>query len=144
MTMSKSLRRIALIVALLIYGTATAKDYKWSCTYSDKASPAGIETDAHLHLDFAFDDVTRKAMAFGTNGADVDVHIGSLAISFIEKLEAGAVQTTVISFTGDSTHSRHTLLSDKDLVPSQYTWRRLRGRIIRRNEQTRRMTSQPY
>jgi len=119
--MSRSLRCIPLIVALmLIYGTATAKDYRWSCTYSDKASPAGIETDAHLQLIFAFDDVTRKAMVFGTNGSDVDVHMGSLAISFMEKLETGAVQTTVISFAGDSTHSRHTLLSDKDLVPSQY------------------------
>jgi hypothetical protein len=119
--MSRSLRCIPLIVALmLIYGTATAKDYRWSCTYSDKASPAGIETEAHLQLIFAFDDVTRKAMVFGTNGSDVDVHMGSLAISFMEKLETGAVQTTVISFAGDSTHSRHTLLSDKDLVPSQY------------------------
>ena len=119
--MSKSLRCIALIVALmLVYGTARAKDYRWSCTYSDKASQAGIETDAHLHLDFVFDDVTRKGMVFGTNGSDVDVHKGSLAISFTEKLETGAVQTTVISFAGDSTHSRHTLFSDKDLVPSQY------------------------
>src|SRR5215510_7385258 len=122
MTMSKSLRCIALIVALIpVYGIATAaKDYRWSCTYSDKASPAGIETDAHLHLDFVFDDVTRKGMVFGTNGSDVDVHMGSLAISFTEKLETGAVQTTVISFAGDSTHSRHALFSDKDLVPSQY------------------------
>jgi len=121
MTMSKSLRCIALIIALmLVYGTATAKGYRWSCTYSDKSSPAGIETDANLHLDFIFDDVTRKAMVLGNNGADVDVHIGSLAISFMEKLETGAVQTTVITFAGDSTHSRHTLLSDKDLVPSQY------------------------
>jgi hypothetical protein len=57
---------------------------------------------------------------FGTNGSDVDVHMGSLAISFVEKLETGAVQTTVISFAGDSTHNRHTLLSDKELVPSQF------------------------
>jgi hypothetical protein len=121
MTMSKSLHRIAFIVALmLVYETATAKDHRWSCTYSDKASTAGIETDAHLHLDFVFDDGTRKAMVFGTNGSDVDVHIGSSAISFMEKTETGAVQTTVISFAGDSTHSRHTLLSDNDLVPSQY------------------------
>ena len=119
--MSKSLRCIALIVALtLVYGTATAKGYRWSCTYSDKASPAGIETDAHLHLDFVFDDVTRKAIVLGSNGSDVYIHIGSLAISFMEKLETGAVQTTVISFAGGSTHSRHTLLSDKDFVPSQY------------------------
>ena len=121
MTMSKSLRCIALFVALmLVYGTATAKGYRWNCTYSDKVSPAGIETVAHLQLDFIFDDVTRKAMVLGNNGSDVDVHIGSLAISFMEKLETGAVQTTVISFAGDSTHSRHTLLSDKDFVPSQY------------------------
>ena len=119
--MSKSLRCMALIAALmLVYGTATAKDYRWSCTYSDKASQAGIETDAHLQLDFVFDDVTWKGMVFGTNGSDVDVHIGSLAISFTEKLKTGAVQTTVISFAGDSTHSRHALFSDKDLVPSQY------------------------
>jgi hypothetical protein len=119
--MSKSLRCLTLTVALmLVYGTATAKDYRWSCTYSDKVSPAGIETDAHLHPDFVFDDVTRKAMVFGTNGSDVDVHIGRLAISFMEKLETGAVQTTLISFAGDSTHSRLTLFSDKDLVPSQY------------------------
>jgi hypothetical protein len=119
--MSKSLHCIALIVVLmLVYGTARAKDYRWSCTYSDKASPAGIETDAHLQLDFVFDDVTRKAMVFGTNGSDVNVHIGSLAISFMEKLETGVVQTTVISFAGDSTHSRHALFSDKNLVPSQY------------------------
>ena len=118
--MSKSLRCIALFVALmLVYGTATAKGFRWSCTYSDKISPAG-KTDAHLQLDFVFDDVTRKAHVLGNNGSDVDVHIGSLAISFMEKLETGAIQTTVITFAGDSTHSRHTLLSDKDLLPSQY------------------------
>jgi hypothetical protein len=120
MTMSKSLRCIALFVALmLVYGTATAKGYRWSCTYSAKVSPAG-KTDAHLQLDFVFDDVTRKAHVLGNNGSDVDVHMGSLAISFMEKLETGAIQTTVITFAGDSTHSRHTLLSDKDLLPSQH------------------------
>jgi hypothetical protein len=104
--MSKSLRCLTLTVALMLgYGTA---------------SPAGIETDAHLQLDFVFDDVTRKAIVLGSNGSAVDVHMGSLAISFMEKLETGAVQTTLISFAGDSTHSRLTLLSDKDLVPSQY------------------------
>ena len=119
--MSKSLRCIALFVALmLVYGTATAKGYRWSCIYSDKVSPAGSETDAYLKLDFIFDDVTRKAIVLGSNASVVDVHIGSLAISFMEKLETGAVQTTVISFAGGSTHSRHTLLSDNDLVPSQY------------------------
>jgi hypothetical protein len=85
-----------------------------------QTSPAGIENDAHLQLDFVFDDVTRKATVLGSNGTAVDVHIGSLAISFIEKLETGAVQTTVIPFAGDSTHSRHILLGDKDFVPSQY------------------------
>ena len=65
-----------LVVALmLIYGTATAKGYRWSCTFSDKVSPAGIETEANLQLDFIFDDVTRKAMVLGNNGSGVDVHI---------------------------------------------------------------------
>jgi hypothetical protein len=39
----------------------------------------------------------------------------------MEKLETGAVQTTTISFKGDSVHSRHSVLSEKDgkMVPSQ-------------------------
>jgi hypothetical protein len=37
---------------MLICETATAMGYRWSCTYSEKASPAGIETDAYLKLDF--------------------------------------------------------------------------------------------
>ena len=49
------------------------------------------------------------------------MHIGGAAISFMEKLETGAVQTTTISFKGDSVHSRHSVLSEKDgkMVPSQ-------------------------
>jgi hypothetical protein len=50
---------------------------------------------------------------------DVDVHVGSVAISFMEKIGTGAVQNTIISFTGDSVHSRHTLLAGQT-VPSQY------------------------
>jgi hypothetical protein len=98
---------------------ATAKGYRWTCTYPKAASPDGVKNANDFKLEFIFDDATGKAVLVGNNGfSDVDVHVGSAAISFMEKLETGAVQNTIISFTGDSVHSRHSLLSGK-MVPSQ-------------------------
>lgn len=117
-------RGIAFVLVLMAtYGPtlATAKSYKWSCTYPTEASPDGVKAQTNFKLDFAFDDITGKAVLVGNNGvADVDVHIGSEAISFMEKLKTGAVQNTIISSSGDSVHSRHTLMTGLGkMVPSQ-------------------------
>lgn len=99
---------------------ATATGHRWTCAYSREASPSGIKSVNDFKLEFTFDDVTGKAMLVGNNGlADVDVHVGNGAISFMEKLGSGAVQNTTISFTGGSVHSRHSLLSGK-MIASQY------------------------
>jgi hypothetical protein len=99
---------------------ATAKGHRWTCAYSKEASPDGIENVNDFKMEFIFDDVTGKAVMVGKIGfTDVDVHIGSGAVSFMEKLGSGAVQNTIISFTGDSVHSRHSLLGNK-MIPSQY------------------------
>jgi hypothetical protein len=41
-------------------------------------------------------------------------------MTFMEKLTTGVVQTTTIANSGASVHSRHTLLSDNEITPSQY------------------------
>jgi hypothetical protein len=97
---------------------ATAKAYRWSCTYSRTASPDGV-SDKNFTFNFAYDDVTGKGAVLGSAQANADVHIGRDAISFMEKLETGAVQTTVISSTGDSVHSRHSVVRDGKMIPSQ-------------------------
>ena len=121
--MSQFLYGLALMVALVSYGTtlAAAKGYRWSCTYTKTASPDGV-LEKNFKFEFAYDDITRKGVVLGSTGqANVDVHVGGAAISFMEKLETGAVQTTIISSTGHSVHSRHSVLSEKDgkMVPSQ-------------------------
>ena len=118
--MSKFL--LALMIALVSYGTtlAAAKSFRWSCTYSKTASPDGVQ-EKNFKFEFAYDDLTRKGVVIGTTQANVDVHVGSAAVSFMEKLETGAVQTTTISSSGDSVHSRHSVASEKDgrMIPSQ-------------------------
>jgi hypothetical protein len=41
-------------------------------------------------------------------------------VTFIERLDSGAVQTTTIMKGGASVHSRHTMLLDKEIMPSQF------------------------
>ena len=88
--MSKFL--LALTIALVSYGTtlAAAKSFRWSCTYSKTASPDGVQAKS-FKFEFAYDDLTRKGVVIGATQANVDVHIGSAAVSFMEKLETGAV-----------------------------------------------------
>jgi hypothetical protein len=114
----------ALIVAVMMScwtTLATAKSYKWNCSYPKLASPDGLKAQRDFKLEFAFDDVTGKAVIFANNGvADVDAHIGSEAISFTEKLATGAIQNTIISLAGDSVHSRHTLIGGKMVATQSY------------------------
>ena len=99
---------------------AEAKRYKFDCSYSRYASPEGLKTAEGFQLEFAFDDITGKAVMIGNNGvADVDAHSGSLGITFMEKLNGGVVQTTTIANDGGSIHSRHSIALNK-MVPSQY------------------------
>jgi len=56
----------------------------------------------------------------GNNGvSDVDAHTGNLGVTFMERLNGGVIQTTIIANNGNSVHSRHTILTDQ-MVSSQY------------------------
>jgi hypothetical protein len=98
---------------------AMAKSYKWNCVYTQRASPQGL-VDDRFNLEFAFDDFTRKAAIIGNQGvADVEVHVGQQAVTFMEELNGGVVQTTTVANDGKSVHSRHTIIG-REMKPSQY------------------------
>ena len=97
----------------------SAKGYKWSCSYSQSASVDGLKPDS-FNMEFAFDDVTQKGVNIGNNGvADVEFQSGRSGVSFLEKLQTGAVQSTTIANDGTSVHSRHTIIGTK-MMASQY------------------------
>ena len=106
---------IIIILAALPF-SAEAKRFKWDCTYSKYASPEGVKNIGDFKIEFAFDDITEKAVMIGNNGlADLDIHAGSYGVTFMEKLRTGAVETTTITNNGSSIHSRHTTTGDDEI-----------------------------
>jgi hypothetical protein len=113
---------VALALSLTVIGglscTAEAKSYRWSCVYTQQASPKGLVNE-RMTLEFAFDDITGKAVLIGNLGiSDVEVHIGPVSVTFMEKLSGGVVQTTTVTTDGQSVHSRHSVIG-KQMIPSQ-------------------------
>jgi hypothetical protein len=107
------------LVVLAISSNAIAKSYRWQCVYSQYASPKGLAKE-HFTIEFAFDDITGKAVMIGSLGlADVEAHMGNNGITFLEKLVGGVVQTTTVAMSGKSVHSRHSILG-AEIIPSQY------------------------
>jgi hypothetical protein len=94
--MAIRLRSAALIAGTVVPSlvlfplSAVAKSYKWKCDYSQVASPEGTRRAERFHLEFAFDGITGKAVMIANNGiSDVDIHIGSNGVTFMEKLSGG-------------------------------------------------------
>ena len=119
---ARASRLLALTLAVAIFvglSSASAKSLRWSCVYTQRASPEGLVKE-DFKLEFAFDDITGKGVIIGNQGvSDVEVHGGSVGVTFMEKLGGGVVQTTTVANDGKSVHSRHTVVG-KQMVPSQY------------------------
>jgi hypothetical protein len=113
----------ALALSSMVIGgfssSAKAKIYRWNCVYTQQTSPKGLVNE-RFSLEFAFDDITEKAVIIGNQGiSDVEVHRGPLSVTFMERLNGGVVQTTTVTTDGQSVHSRHSVIG-KQMVPSQY------------------------
>ena len=102
-----------------------AEPVRYKCTFDRYASPReGLKRLEKLYeFEFAVDSITKKAVMIGNAGVSSAVHAvdGTYAITFLEPLTTGVVQsTTVIKSTGESVHSRHTyLFLIPELAPSQ-------------------------
>ena len=122
--------RLSLLSALAIlaffgvsHEEAAAKGWEFDCKYGRFAQDLEGPRSTDFGMRFNFDDITSKAVVVRDNGvSDVRVFRGNDAISFMELLDSGAVQTTTIALkTGASIHSRHTvMLPDGVPLPSQY------------------------
>jgi hypothetical protein len=122
--------RLSLLPALVcfvlfggVHDQAAAKGWVFDCKYGRFAQDLEGPRATDFSMRFNLDDITNKAVFVGNNGvSDVSVYRGSDAITFMELLDSGAVQTTTISLkTGRSIHSRHTITSPDGVpLPSQY------------------------
>ena len=107
------------LCAALHIGSADAKVIKWNCTFPVVANPNGVIRDRDFRILFTLDDVTGKAARIADDGTvDVIVIAGDRAITFVERLLSGAIQTTTVDANRHSVHSRH-LMVGTGLVPSQ-------------------------
>jgi hypothetical protein len=115
---------IAMVIFAMLLGSppAVAAPIEWHCTYTKVCfgEEQRCEKVKNFELRFITDTIEHETVTIGNMGtSDVLTWPGSNGVTFIEHLETGAIQTTTISKTGQSVHSRHTLMLG-NLVPSQY------------------------
>ncbi len=109
----------AILMVLAFVSPTHAKIIKYNCTYPLVANPNGIARNQDLKMTFAIDDATGKATLIGDAGTtDVILISGSAGLTFVERQNSGAIQTTTLDTSGRSVHSRHLMIGGT-LVPSQ-------------------------
>ncbi|MRU15813.1 hypothetical protein FDP25_10280 [Roseovarius sp. A21] len=106
-------------LAVLIAGPASADTLEFVCDFPRQATDEGVASQ-DFGMTFVVDTVSGDAFIKGNNGvAPVAVLRGDFAVTFLETLDSGAVQTTTVADTGEAVHSRHTILGGSVMSPSQ-------------------------
>ena len=110
--------------ALLATGGAALAEkpvQRFVCVFDRHVSPEtnGIAAQRPLRFEFMVD-ATGHAFAVGQFVVPIKVITGDSAITFLEVLKTGGVQSTTMNKSGDAVHSRHTLNSiTGKFIPSQ-------------------------
>ena len=96
--------------------------YRYFCVFDHVASPEGIKEAKDFKLEFVLESPSGNAMIIGNQGfSKVTVVNGPYALTFLEVLNTGVVQTTTIVYLNNkAVHSRHTVLDGTEIVPTQY------------------------
>ena len=116
---------IAIAILTSTVSQAQVAPVRFECEFDRAVSPDnGLKTlDKLFKFTFVMDKTTHDAAMIGNAGmSPVKTATGYAAITFLETLPTGAVQsTTIIMSTGEAVHSRHTYLSViSEFAPSQY------------------------
>ncbi|MEI6536721.1 MAG: hypothetical protein WCN98_15350 [Verrucomicrobiaceae bacterium] len=93
---------LSIVISAVAANQAAAGDlYSWKCTFPGYKEPST----------YFYDVSTGKAYASGNLGTiEEEVYGGEEAISFIERIPSGAVQTlTILLKTGEAVLSHHTI-----------------------------------
>lgn len=117
-----NLLRLQALAIIFYAGEANARALKFVCIYHSyvDASGEGSKDAEGFKLEFAYDTISKRAVMIGNVGVEnVLGHSGSAGTTFLEFLPTGAVQSTTIANTGESVHSRHSMLPGK-LIATQY------------------------
>jgi hypothetical protein len=94
---------------------------RYFCDFNRVASPKGLKTGESFKLEYVHDTNLGKGMLIGNLGfSEVFVAEGVEAITFVEMLVTGVVQTTSVTRAGNAVHSRHTTMPGARLTPSQW------------------------
>jgi len=89
---------------------ATSAVITYECQFDYRIDLDG-KTEEPFPLTFKIDTTSHRAFMEGNVGiVDVEFFVGDEALSFIEKVASGAIQTTTIARDGWAVHSRNTVL----------------------------------
>src|SRR5262245_15409363 len=95
MPMRRYLPALTVLSFVSICDQGVAKGWEFDCKYPQYAQTLKGPPSTDFAIRFNFDDITNKAVMIGDNGvSDVSVYRGDVAITFLEFLLTGAVQTT--------------------------------------------------
>lgn len=112
---------VALLVSGPVWGQGKPPTLRYFCIFELYASMDGLKEAKDFKLEFVLETASGKGMMIGNQGfSEVFVTTGPYATTFLEHLKTGVVQTTTITQNGSAVHSRHTVLFENDLIPTQY------------------------
>lgn len=95
---------------------------RYFCLFNNVSSPEGLEKAKDFKLEFILETSSWNALMIGNQGfTKVTAINGPYALTFLEVLKTGVVQSTTIANLGyQAVHSRNTAIAPNELVPSQY------------------------
>jgi hypothetical protein len=115
---------ILILLSIFIQNNVKADVVNFDCTFPVFASKEGLNENQKFSMQFIIDG--ENSYVTGNNGSS-KVHLvsGNECITFLEVTASGNVMTTTITKSGESVHSRHTVIGE--LIPTQYY-----GKCVRR------------
>lgn len=107
-------------VFLLACSPAVAEVVTYICQFEYRIDEEGRNEEL-FSLVFKIDTISHHAIMEGNVGlVDVDIYVGEDALSFVERIGSGAVQTTTITRDSAAVHSRNTLIFGKFVAAQHF------------------------
>jgi len=119
--METFMRWILVVIGCLITAQVGAESgvLKLTCEFPTRSSSTNHAVSQDFKFELLIDRLNNTAYIVGNNGVEpLELFIGAKAITTLERLPTGSIQTTTIALDGFAVHSRHTMMTG-GMVPSQ-------------------------